>query len=194
MKHPVAARYAWADFPLCNLYNKEGFAAVPFRTDDFEPGYAEKATGVAIGKKFTSSHPNPNSAKGGGWAGLTDGSLVDDSRSVYSTDSRMSFPKEVVIDLERTHDVEAVRVHNSANGGTKTVEVLLSVDGTTYDALGKTQFENYTASTFEAKPATPKTARYVKIVFQDIHDLSFLKRPNGLVFLREVEVIGKPRP
>lgn len=33
--HPVAVRYAWADFPLCNLYNKEGFAAVPFRTDDW---------------------------------------------------------------------------------------------------------------------------------------------------------------
>jgi sialate O-acetylesterase len=30
---PVAVRYAWASFPLCNLYNKEGFAAYPFRTD-----------------------------------------------------------------------------------------------------------------------------------------------------------------
>ena len=32
---PVAVRYAWANFPLCNLYNKEGFAAYPFRTDDW---------------------------------------------------------------------------------------------------------------------------------------------------------------
>lgn len=32
---PAAVRYAWADFPLCNLYNKEGFAACPFRTDDW---------------------------------------------------------------------------------------------------------------------------------------------------------------
>jgi len=30
---PVAVRYAWAGFPLCNLYNREGFAAYPFRTD-----------------------------------------------------------------------------------------------------------------------------------------------------------------
>jgi sialate O-acetylesterase len=30
---PVAARYAWADNPACNLYNREGFPAVPFRTD-----------------------------------------------------------------------------------------------------------------------------------------------------------------
>lgn len=31
--HPVAVRYAWADNPDCNLYNKEGLPAVPFRTD-----------------------------------------------------------------------------------------------------------------------------------------------------------------
>lgn len=35
VKEPVAVRYAWACFPLCNLYNKEGFAATPFRTDDW---------------------------------------------------------------------------------------------------------------------------------------------------------------
>jgi sialate O-acetylesterase len=32
---PVAVRYAWAAFPLCNLFNQEGFAAYPFRTDDW---------------------------------------------------------------------------------------------------------------------------------------------------------------
>jgi sialate O-acetylesterase len=32
---PVAVRYAWAPFPLCNLYNTEGFATYPFRTDDW---------------------------------------------------------------------------------------------------------------------------------------------------------------
>ncbi len=33
---PVAVRYAWANNPEgCNLYNKEGFAASPFRTDDW---------------------------------------------------------------------------------------------------------------------------------------------------------------
>jgi len=34
---PVAVRYAWADNPICNLYNKEGLPASPFRTDDW-PG------------------------------------------------------------------------------------------------------------------------------------------------------------
>jgi sialate O-acetylesterase len=34
---PVAVRYAWAKFPACNLYNKDGLPASPFRTDDW-PG------------------------------------------------------------------------------------------------------------------------------------------------------------
>ena len=45
---PVAVRYAWAGFPLCNLFNQEGFAAYPFRTDDWpwptsEPKLDKKA-------------------------------------------------------------------------------------------------------------------------------------------------------
>jgi sialate O-acetylesterase len=32
---PQAARYAWADYPTCNLANKEGLPAGPFRTDDW---------------------------------------------------------------------------------------------------------------------------------------------------------------
>ena len=34
---PAAVRYAWADNPKCNLYNKEGLPASPFRTDEW-PG------------------------------------------------------------------------------------------------------------------------------------------------------------
>jgi sialate O-acetylesterase len=41
---PVAVRYAWAKYPTCNLYNKEGLPATPFRTDDW-PGVTQpKAT------------------------------------------------------------------------------------------------------------------------------------------------------
>ncbi len=35
--NPIAVRYGWADNPTCNLYNKGGLPASPFRTDDF-PG------------------------------------------------------------------------------------------------------------------------------------------------------------
>ena len=34
---PVAVRYAWADSPRCNLFNKDGLPASPFRTDNW-PG------------------------------------------------------------------------------------------------------------------------------------------------------------
>jgi sialate O-acetylesterase len=32
---PAAVRYAWANSPRCNLYNKEGLPASPFRSDDW---------------------------------------------------------------------------------------------------------------------------------------------------------------
>ena len=32
---PVAVRFGWADFPVVNLFNKEGLPASPFRTDNF---------------------------------------------------------------------------------------------------------------------------------------------------------------
>jgi sialate O-acetylesterase len=37
---PLAVRYAWAKYPTCNLYNKEGLPATPFRTDDW-PGVTQ---------------------------------------------------------------------------------------------------------------------------------------------------------
>ena len=33
VEKPVTVRYAWADNPICNLYNQAGLPAVPFRTD-----------------------------------------------------------------------------------------------------------------------------------------------------------------
>ncbi len=36
VKNPASVRYAWADNPNCNLYNKSGLPASPFRTDDWE--------------------------------------------------------------------------------------------------------------------------------------------------------------
>ncbi|GAA5121066.1 sialate O-acetylesterase [Luteolibacter yonseiensis] len=38
---PVAVRYAWADSPICDLYNKNGLPAAPFRSDDW-PGPTEE--------------------------------------------------------------------------------------------------------------------------------------------------------
>ena len=33
---PKAVRFGWANFPVVNLWNKDGFPASPFRTDDWE--------------------------------------------------------------------------------------------------------------------------------------------------------------
>ncbi len=35
IQQPVAVRYAWADNPICNLYNGADLPASPFRTDDW---------------------------------------------------------------------------------------------------------------------------------------------------------------
>jgi sialate O-acetylesterase len=35
VKKPVAVRFGWADYPVVNLWNKDGLPASPFRTDDF---------------------------------------------------------------------------------------------------------------------------------------------------------------
>lgn len=32
VENPVSARYGWSDHPLCNVYNRAGFPASPFRT------------------------------------------------------------------------------------------------------------------------------------------------------------------
>jgi len=37
---PIAVRYGWADFPVVNLWNKNGLPASPFRTDNF-PGITQ---------------------------------------------------------------------------------------------------------------------------------------------------------
>jgi len=35
VEHPLAVRYGWQDYPICNLYNQAGLPASPFRTDDW---------------------------------------------------------------------------------------------------------------------------------------------------------------
>lgn len=37
VRNPVAVRYGWDLFPVCNLYNAAGLPASPFRTDNFMP-------------------------------------------------------------------------------------------------------------------------------------------------------------
>jgi sialate O-acetylesterase len=41
---PVAIRYAWANFPLCNLFGRDGLPVAPFRTDSFALPALQQAT------------------------------------------------------------------------------------------------------------------------------------------------------
>ena len=42
VEKPVAVRFGWADYPVVNLWNKDGLPASPFRTDDFPMTTAPK--------------------------------------------------------------------------------------------------------------------------------------------------------
>ena len=46
VERPVAVRYGWANYPLGNLWNKDGLPATPFRTDDW-PGITWPKTTAA---------------------------------------------------------------------------------------------------------------------------------------------------
>ena len=188
VESPVAVRYAWANFPRCNLYNEEGFPAVPFRTDSFPRMGTGTVSGIGVGKPHVCNQPIQN----GKWGGLTDGRLRDDHQNAWATNGAMNFPKHVTVNLEGLHRLETLRVHNSANGGTKTVEVQLSTDGETFAPVGKTEFENYKMDVFEVDEKKLSPASHVRLVFPDIHETSFQKKVNGFVFLRELEIHGTP--
>ena len=42
---PIAVRYAWESYPICNLFNRDGLPAAPFRTDRFPLAAASGASG-----------------------------------------------------------------------------------------------------------------------------------------------------
>lgn len=184
----VAVRYAWANFPRCNLYNKEGFPAVPFRTDSFERMGRGTVSGIGVGKPHVCNQPILN----GKWGGLTDGNLQDDNQHAWASNGSMDFPKHVTVDLQGLYDLDAIRVHNSAMGGTKTVEIQVSRDGKTFSSIGKTEFANYTMDVFGIDPEKLSRATHVRVVFPDIHETSFMRKVNGFVFLRELEIHGSP--
>lgn len=51
VEKPVAVRYGWANYPVVNLWNKDGIPATPFRTDDFPMLTGpKKAVGTGAGQ------------------------------------------------------------------------------------------------------------------------------------------------
>ncbi len=195
-KKIMAVRYAWANFPLVNLYNKEGFPASPFRTDDLRPdrlpAEITKVTGtrpnLLQGCTFESSNNNPN----GSYRGLVDGIFnLDNGQNTWSSDPGTSFPKEVTIQLKSTSELSTIIVFNSATGGTKDVEISVSADGKTFTSVGKNQFTNYSEEKWILALPKPQLAQFIKLTFLNVHDISFQNKANGYVFIREVMAFGK---
>ncbi|MFM8727594.1 MAG: hypothetical protein ACKON9_20985, partial [Planctomycetaceae bacterium] len=75
-------------------------------------------------------------------------------------------------------------------GGTRTVEVQVSRDGREFTTLGRTEFRNYSADVFELSDVGAQGVTHVRLVFPDVHEISFRKKASGFVFLRELEVQG----
>ena len=58
--------------------------------------------------------------------------------------------------------------------------------------MSRAEFENYTMDVFSVPEKSLSAATHVRVVFPDIHELSFMRKENGFVFLREVEIHGTP--
>ena len=184
---PAAVRYAWANFPLCNLYNKEGFPAEPFRTDKDEAA-GGPINHLAVGKPFVCSAPNPNNAKGT-WGGITDGKLDETPAALFATDSSKTFPKTVTIDLQGAFSLSVIRVYSSKSGATKTVDVQISTDGTDFSSAGKSEFKAGEQSVYEIKNIKTKKITHVRLVFPDIWEK--VSSYPGFNMIRELEILDK---
>jgi len=191
--HPVAVRYGWANFPLVNLYNREGFPANPFRSDDFPAGSLDRANGLAVGKPFKSTHPW-SARDRSQYLGLTDGSLRDRPQDVYATDTSMKFPKGVRIDLQGRCRIDEVRVHNAAAQGTKTVVLSLSADLAGWLPVATNTFQNGSGATWVYTNRLLAAVRGVHLTFLDVWRPGFQGQTNGVCSLREVEVLGTRLP
>ena len=185
---PVAVRYAWDDFPLCNLYSQAGLPAPPFRTDGFEKGAGSRVSGIAVGKPVRCDQPMNHPR--GFFKGLTDGSTEDTRMHTFATNASKRFPKHISVDLQGTFTINTLRVHNSSFGGTKKILVQISTDGNTFATIGQTEFKNYAADVYELKGLSQKGITHIRLVAEDVHPLSFQRKPNGFIFLRELEVHG----
>ncbi len=143
---------------------------------------------LALKKPFVSSDPNKSK-----WdTGLTDGSWRSAQGTTYATGNSDTFPKNVTVDLEAPVSVGYVIAGVPYFGSTKTINVSLSQDGTTFTDVG-----SYVFSTKKAEnhlfsfPAT--TARYVRLSYPDHYDEN-VSYPVTHGFTTEVAVYAPGTP
>ncbi len=140
---------------------------------------------LALNKPYVSSDPNT-----AGWeTGLTDGDWTAAPPHCYATGMQDRFPKHVTIDLEQPQTVGTVIAGTPHFGSTRTIEVSLSRDGTTYVPAGSHEFPSGTAAK-RVFTFAPRQARYVRLTFRDYHAAEVVF-PRTFGFLTEVEVYSE---
>ena len=164
---PIAVRFKWSGNPVFNLYNTDGLPASEFRTDAVPVVAAlvlpkNSGPNLALGATWVSSDQNKY-----GWdSGLTDGMWDAGNGTTYASGDADAFPKTVTVDLQKPAAIGLVAVGVPSFGSTKTIDVSLSSDGTTFTDVGSYVFtlkkEERHLFTF-----APVNARYVRLTYPD---------------------------
>jgi len=142
---------------------------------------AEAGVNLALHKTYVSSSTNKS-----GWdVGLTDGSFEKNRLHTYATDRDDAFPKTVVIDLEQPAALGSIVVGVPPFGGTKTIEVAISVDGKSFTTVGSHKFAQHQEVRYTYSFAET-SARYVRLTFPDHWEDGAGNSPN-YIFVEEVE-------
>ncbi len=180
---PKFARFAWNQTALPNLASREGFPALPFRSDR-EAYRIPPGPNLAWGRPYRSSDPNLH--RYGGTGALTDGSWLPDNKHCFATGRSPRFPKSVTLDLGKVYRVAAVRIGTPPFGSTRGVKIALSPKGGKFTVVASRVFPfgraEKTVLRFE-----PVKARFVRVIFTGHYSKRKQYDPNYM-FLTELEV------
>jgi hypothetical protein len=141
---------------------------------------------LALHKSYAVSDPNGHNF---GVGGLTDGSWTVDPVHLFATGDTDSFPKTATIDLQQTVKVGAVVIGVPPVGSTKTIQVSLSMDGSSFTQVGAFTFDQGKEER-HIYAFAPTTARYVRLTYVDYYSTTIQYAPQ-FAFTEECEVYGK---
>ena len=175
---------------LAQIWNKFGVFGVALLTTFLVAPQLLVADPVdlALHKDYLSSDPNQH-----GWdkPGLTDGVEGKDPENCFATDDSPNFPKNVTVDLGSIQPFTTVVFGVPPFGSTKTVDVSVSADGTTF-----TPFGEYVFKLGEPQRAVLKgtaQARYVRLTYVDHYSQQNVYG-NTYAFTSELEVYNGDAP
>lgn len=140
---------------------------------------------MASKKPYLCSDPNEYKW---GIGGLTDGDWGANGVHCFASGDKDAFPKTVVVDLQQPQSVGSVLLGVPGFGSTKTIQVSVSADGTTYSDVGIHVFEAAKEARYRyVFPATQ--TRYIKLTYPD-HYAEMHDFPPTFVFTEELEAYG----